>query len=341
MLLIFVIVLIIIFAYCCVEIKNKEHFNECDSTQQYDNLEPVIAGDSIKECIVNCSSHKEIQTNCDIKEEHLTNLTSEIKGFDDTMDSNGKVMLDTEYKKNSDNVINECLKNKSKCQINSGYNPCLAKCVQCKHPIKCNWRYELADGNDTRISGGKLPKKQQCDKTAIDSEKDTIKLYGVIVNNNPPKIKLLWEMDAEKWGTDKKKCGNVYNKTFTILVFKKNDVSKIEDVRTPEKLEEIYIRKETIENIKPIDSFGGDVKFTYDLNKLHDEHISSTEEDGAYIISLQFKDEHDRIYTSNSIEVKLSKTRHLYEENVFKKNATGSKTGLFNKILGKTFEITL
>ena len=340
MLLIFVIVLIIIFAYCCLEIKNKEHFYGCDPTQQYDNLEPVIAGDSIKECILNCKNHKDIQANCSIEDVHLTNLTSEIKGFDDKMDSNGKVMLNKEYTQNKNNVINECLRDKNLCKINNEYNPCLAKCVQCKHPIKCNWRYELVDGINTQISGGKLPKKQQCDKTAIDSDKDTIKLYGVIVNNNPPKVKLLWEMDAVKWGTDKKKCGNVYNKTFTVLVFKKIDISNLDNVRTPEKLEEIYIRKETIEDIKPIESFGGDVKFTYDLNKLHDEHLS-TEEDGTYIISLQFKDEHERIYTSNSIEVKLSKTRHLYEENSFNTNANDSKTGLLNTILGKTFEINL
>lgn len=340
MLLIFVIVLIIIFAYCCVEIKNKEQFYVCDPAKQYDNLEPVIAGDSIKDCIINCNSHKDIQANCHIKEENLSNLTSEIKGFDDKMDSNGKVNLDKEYVNNPNNVINKCLIDKNECKINSVYNPCLAKCVQCKHPIKCNWRYELVKGSDTQISGGKLPKKQQCDETESDSDKDTIKLYGVIVNNT--KIKLLWEMDAEKWGTDKKKCGNVYNKTFTVLVFKKTDISNLDNVRTPEKLEEIYIRKEPIEEgIKPIDSVDGYVKFTYDLNKLHDTHLSSTEEDGAYIISLQFKDEQERIYTSNSIEVKLSKSRHIYGENVFQKNANDSKTGLLNKILGKTFEITL
>lgn len=354
MLLIFVIVLIIVFGICCANLINKEDFQgpgTCDPNGDHEILNPVIAGNSIKECVENCAAHKDIKGgNCDLTSLNLASLDREIKGFDSKKDINGKVILDTEYKKNTENIIHNCLtaNNKSNsCKFKTGnYNPCLEKCINCRHPIKCNWRYELESGDSSNITGGKLAKKKQCDASTTNQDLQNIELYGVIVEDNPnPKIRLLWTVPKETWGSNTNKCGTVFNKTFTALVFRKIDIDDMKDVREPDKLENIFIKTVplTMDDVEMIDENKNPVQFTYLLNmsdKLEGNN-QQTEDDGVYIISIQFNDENNHRTSSNSIEIRLSQNRHIYGEDVFKKNTRHDKTNLLNTILGKTFEITL
>lgn len=215
--LIYICINILLFLIFLILLKNnQESFvtSQGLNTCNIDNA--LIAGNSIKQCVINC---KRDNNQC----ENNVNIINVIKEQDICNNNNCNL------KEVPHNTIIKCLENNTldTCEKDA----CFKKCVNCNDPSRCRWNYSY--DNNKKISGGKLP-QITCDNNEI-LDTDTIGNIKLnkIIDENINNIALIFTVPEDIIDIFDTCSTFNYDKDTFIFIVKINDVSNNDIYKYP------------------------------------------------------------------------------------------------------------